>query len=500
MIAIYARQSVEKEDSISIESQIEICEYEARGEAYLVYSDKGFSGKNTNRPEFQRMMSDIKSGRKGITKVIVYRLDRISRSILDFSNMMDTFSKKNVEFSSATERFDTSTPMGRAMLNICITFAQLERETTQQRVRDTYVARSQKGFYMGGKIPVGFRKVDLTIDGIKTGMFEQIPEEVDAVKMIFEMYADVNNSNSTIAEAVRNKHSAAVRERIVTRARIQDFVKNPIYVKADINIYNFFKSKGAKIINPPEDFIGTNGCYLYTGDKGTRKQTDLSNAVLVIAPHEGFIDSELWIACRERALSQQQIKRNPKAKNTWLAGLIKCGNCGYAIIKKTYEAKNVSYFLCSRKMNDKLCTGAGRTIHADDFENAIYEKMKEKLADYRVIEHGIAPSIDPRVEELKLRVSEIETEILETVKGIKDASSTVMRYINENVEILEEEKRQTEAEIQRLSEKSFAIKEKVICDFERFSEISFEQKRAVANAIIKKIYVSKDKIDIVWNL
>ena len=70
MIAIYARQSVEKEDSISIESQIEMCEYEARGEAYLVYSDKGFSGKNTNRPEFQKMMSDIKSGRKGITKVI----------------------------------------------------------------------------------------------------------------------------------------------------------------------------------------------------------------------------------------------------------------------------------------------------------------------------------------------------------------------------------------------------------------------------------------------
>ena len=183
MIAIYARQSVEKEDSISIESQIEMCEYEARGEAYLVYSDKGFSGKNTNRPEFQRMMSDIKSGRKGITKVIVYRLDRISRSILDFSTMMDTFSKMKVEFSSATERFDTSTPMGRAMLNICITFAQLERETTQQRVRDTYVARSQKGFYMGGKIPVGFKKVDLTIDGIKTGMYEHIPEEVEAVKI-----------------------------------------------------------------------------------------------------------------------------------------------------------------------------------------------------------------------------------------------------------------------------------------------------------------------------
>lgn len=147
LIAIYARQSVEKEDSISIDSQIEMCTYEAKGEAFLIYTDKGFSGKNTNRPEFQKMMQDIKTGRKGITKVIVYKLDRISRSILDFSNMMDTFGRLGVEFSSATEKFDTSTPMGRAMLNICITFAQLERETTQQRVKDNYISRSQKGFY-----------------------------------------------------------------------------------------------------------------------------------------------------------------------------------------------------------------------------------------------------------------------------------------------------------------------------------------------------------------
>ena len=100
----------------------------------------------------------------------------------------------------------------------------------------------------------------------------------------------------------------------------------------------------------------------------------------------------------------------------------------------------------------------------------------------------------------KLRIAEIDEEILEIVKGVKDASATVMKYINVNVERLEDEKRQTEAEIQRLSEKCFAIKEKVICDFERFNELSFEQKRAVANAIIKKIYVSKDKLEIIWNI
>ena len=125
--AIYARQSVDKKDSISIESQIEFCKYELKGGNCKEYKDKGYSGKNTERPQFQQLMRDIESGL--VRKVVVYKLDRISRSILDFANMMELFQQYNVEFVSSTEKFDTSTPMGRAMLNICIVFAQLERET-----------------------------------------------------------------------------------------------------------------------------------------------------------------------------------------------------------------------------------------------------------------------------------------------------------------------------------------------------------------------------------
>lgn len=135
--AIYGRKSVERIDSISIESQIEYCQYEVRGGKYKTFTDNGFSGKNVDRPQFQVMMEAIRRGE--INRVIVYRLDRISRSILDFSTMMEEFQKYGVEFVSCTEKFDTSTPMGRAMLNICIVFAQLERETIQQRVTDAYI-------------------------------------------------------------------------------------------------------------------------------------------------------------------------------------------------------------------------------------------------------------------------------------------------------------------------------------------------------------------------
>lgn len=156
--ALYFRQSVERVDSISIESQLEYCKYETRGNPYKEHIDRGYSGKNTNRPAFEEMLEDIRQGK--ISRVIVYKLDRISRSILDFANMMDIFQKYNVEFVSSTERFDTSTPIGRAMLNICIVFAQLERETIQKRVTDAYYSRCKRGFYMGGRIPYGFAKTE----------------------------------------------------------------------------------------------------------------------------------------------------------------------------------------------------------------------------------------------------------------------------------------------------------------------------------------------------
>ena len=129
---IYARQSVDRKDSISIESQIDFCKYELKGGSCKVFKDKGYSGKNTDRPEFKKLLGEIRTGK--VRRVIVYKLDRISRSILDFANMMELFQEYDVEFVSSTEKFDTSTPMGRAMLNICIVFAQLERETIQKRV------------------------------------------------------------------------------------------------------------------------------------------------------------------------------------------------------------------------------------------------------------------------------------------------------------------------------------------------------------------------------
>ena len=167
------------------------------GEAGTTTKEGGGSGKDNDRPKFQEMMADIRRGL--IKRVVVYKLDRISRSILDFATMMETFQEYNVEFVSSTEKFDTSTPMGRAMLNICIVFAQLERETIQKRVTDAYYSRCQHGFHMSGAAPYGFQLEPTTIEGIRTKMMKPDPETADIAKLMFEMYSQPGISFGDIA-------------------------------------------------------------------------------------------------------------------------------------------------------------------------------------------------------------------------------------------------------------------------------------------------------------
>ena len=243
--ALYARQSVEKKDSISVDSQLEYCRYEAHGNECLEYTDRGFSGKDTHRPGFEQMMRDIRSGR--IKRVIVYKLDRISRSIVDFANMMEIFQKYHVEFVSSTEKFDTSTPIGRAMLNICIVFAQLERETIQKRVTDAYYARCRHGFYMGGRVPYGYRLTSTVIDNIRTSKYQEVPEESEQLKLIFSMYADTDNSLGDIVRYLKEHQIKNLRGADWNTARLSEMLRNPVYTGS-------FKARGQLFITLPAIF------------------------------------------------------------------------------------------------------------------------------------------------------------------------------------------------------------------------------------------------------
>lgn len=497
MIAIYARQSVDRADSISIEQQVELCRYETRGEVHRTYIDRGYSGRNTNRPQFTNMMSDIRSGL--IRTVIVYKLDRISRSILDFSKMMEVFGSFGVKFISATEKFDTSSPMGNAMLNICIVFAQLERETIQKRVADAYYSRSRKSFYMGGAIPYGFRKVPAVIDGVRTSMYDPVPEEAETVRLIYEMYSQPETSYGDISSYL-NGHGVKKRGRDWIPARIRDILINPIYVKADETVYGFFVSGGAEVENPLTDFIGENGCYSYRGQSGRRKSSvTVAGERIILAPHKGIVEPDVWLKCRSRCLEQKQFALVQKAKNSWLCGKIKCGKCGYALMAKRYSDRPHRYLICSGRQSTKGCAGAG-TLYTDEIEELVQREIRRKLSCFGKLSRRKENVPDAEQSALMKELAETDREIRGLMERLGSSDEALFRYINDRVGMLDRRRAEISGRIAELERKKLSAPDETDCHLTMWEELSFDDKRQVADALIKVIYATEKRVTIVWKL
>ena len=500
--AIYARQSVDRLDSISIESQIEYCQYEARGGEYKVFQDKGYSGKNTARPNFQIMLEAIRKGE--VKQVIVYKLDRISRSILDFATMMAEFQENGVEFVSCTEKFDTSTPMGRAMLNICIVFAQLERETIQQRVTDAYISRRRKGFYMGGRIPYGYQLETPMIDGKKTSRYIPVPEEAKIVKLIFSLYAQPQTSFGDIVHYLVDHDIPNLKGKggVWDRNRIGNMIRNPIYVKSDLDVYRFYKNQGAVVHDDPSLFIGTNGCYLYSDKDSGRKETHLEGQHIVLAPHEGIVPSDIWIKARLKCLNNKQVAKPLKARNTWLAGKVKCGKCGYAMVVKKSNTKIGRYLVCSRRYQTNFCEGVGG-IDATAFEHFVLQEITDHVKQFETLSAPHTSSQSPRILELNARIEQIDQEIEKLMTRVADADAILMGYINKRIGELHAQSTALKREVSELAplENQDHLDTRQLRNYmQHWDELEFDDKRAVVDQLITVIKVTETTCEITWKV
>jgi len=497
--AIYARQSVDKADSISIESQIDFCKYELRGGECKEYIDKGFSGKNTDRPQFQQLVKDIEAGL--VSRVIVYKLDRISRSILDFSKMMELFQRYNVEFVSSTEKFDTSTPMGRAMLNICIVFAQLECETIQRRVQDAWHARSQKGFKMGGKTPYGYRVEPYVIDGIKNKRLVIEPAEADFVRKMYEMYADPQVSFHDITRKLTAEGMRTYHGRPLSRATLSVILRNPIYVQADLDVYEFYKSQGTDIVNAPTDFTGTNGCYYYQGKGNTdNKHKHLEGQTLVLAPHDGFIPSDLWLIVRKKLLASRVYRPAKKARNSWLAGKIKCGRCGYALMAT--GANGIKYFRCTVHADSKACLGCG-CVKMHELEAFVYGEMVEKLRTFQTLQ-GKQKMVktNPKLTAKQATLAQVNDEIEKLIDSLADAGTTLVAYVNRKIEELDGHKQVLSREIAALTLEITPPEQiEAIANYlDDWENVAFDDKRRVLDGVISRIRATFESVEIEWKI
>lgn len=500
--AVYVRQSVDRADSISIESQIEHCLYEVRGGDYKTFADKGYSGKNTDRPQFQQMLEAIKNGE--VSRVIVYKLDRISRSILDFATMMEEFQRYGVEFVSCTEKFDTSAPMGRAMLSICIVFAQLERETIQQRVCDAYISRSRRGFYMGGRIPYGYQLKPFTIDGKQTSYYTQNPDEAEIVKLIYAMYAEPQTSCGDIVRYLLKNNIVNSRSKngVWDRCRITEMIKNPIYVRGDLDVYRFFKDQGTMLHNSPEDYIGTNGCYLYAEKTAGRKQTNLEGHHIVLAPHEGIVSSEVWLRARLKCLGNKQVAKPLKAKNTWLAGKIKCGKCGYALTIRKAKTRIGRYFICSRRMQTDQCEGVGG-IDATAFEMLILSEMQLKIKEFEVLKSPAVKLENPQIHSLNVKIEQTTEEIEKLMDKVAVADDLLIDYISKRIKELDAKLNAYRKELSEISPLDNSEKYDIdqLRDYmDHWAELEFDDKRTVVDQLISVIKATEDGCEIQWKI
>jgi DNA invertase Pin-like site-specific DNA recombinase len=198
--AIYTRKSTEEgleQDFNSLDAQHEACTayiLSQKAEGWKVlpdrYDDGGFSGGSMERPALRRLLAEVAAHRVNV--VVVYKVDRLTRSLTDFPKIVGIFDAAGVSFVSVTQSFNTTTSMGRLTLNVLLSFAQFEREVTAERIRDKIAASKRKGMWMGGLVPIGYRAVE--------GKLVPYPAEAERVRDIYRRYLDLGSVHRLKAE------------------------------------------------------------------------------------------------------------------------------------------------------------------------------------------------------------------------------------------------------------------------------------------------------------
>jgi site-specific DNA recombinase len=237
--AIYTRVSTEsglEQDFNSLDAQHDAAHAYIRSQAHagwtLVrtrYDDGGFSGGSTDRPALQLLLADIRARR--INVIVVYKVDRLTRSLADFAKLVELFDAHGVSFVSVTQQFNTTTSMGRLTLNVLLSFAQFEREVTSERIRDKIGASKRKGLWVGGVVPLGYQAKDRKIT--------IVADEAKTVRHIFRRYLDLGSLNQLLADlrrtGVKTKLRPLSNGRIIggiafTRGSLAAFLRNCFYI------------------------------------------------------------------------------------------------------------------------------------------------------------------------------------------------------------------------------------------------------------------------------
>lgn len=536
-LVIYSRKSKFTGKGESIENQIEMCKQYIRvqygdeaADSALVYEDEGFSGGTLERPKFKKMMADAKE--KSFRAIVVYRLDRISRNIGDFAKLIEQLNGMKIDFISIKEQFDTSSPMGRAMMYISSVFSQLERETIAERIRDNMHELSKTGRWLGGTTPTGYASESIshvTIDGKtrKACKLKSIPEEMSIVKVITDKFMETLSLTKTETYLLQHGYKTKKGNNF-TRFAIRAILTNPVYMIADEAAYQYLTENNVDLFSDKSEFDGVHGIMAYNRTiQNPGKATQIrpmEEWIVSVGKHEGVIPGEDWVKI-QRALEQNKSKsyRAPRSHVALLSGLLICGNCGdYMRPKLTHryntKGEMIYTYMCSMKersrrhiCNIKTCNG--NVLDADVIEQV--KQLSETDSDLvRQIEQskralmGNRESYDEQIATLEEQITENEGEIKGLVLSLGKASGTpaedyIMRQIDELHDKGEGLKRHL-AELKELTAShaladiEFDLLTQMLASFQdRVDEMSVEEKRAALRVFVKEVIWDGENIHLV---
>jgi site-specific DNA recombinase len=531
-IAIYSRKSRFTGKGESIENQIEMCyDYIHKNfsnisdEEIFVYEDEGFSGKNMNRPQFKQMME--KESSSPFEYIIVYRLDRISRNVGEFATLVDRLNGAGTSFVSIKEQFDTSSPMGRAMMNIAATFAQLERETIAERVKDNMYMLAKTGRWLGGVTPIGYSSKQIVANegGIKRTHFTlyENPDELKTVLLIFEKYMELRSMTKLVSYLVMSN--------IKTRrgcdfavSTIRTILTNPVYCVADADSYQYFDSVGSDICCTLEDCDGQAGFVGYrktTAVSDSRRNATIDEWIIAVGKHKGLIKGKSWVEVQhilsENADCKQKFTQshNPVAL---LSGILFC-NCDNYMRPKYHRVNKLGFkpfsYMCELKevsKKTKCSTNNLNGIYADkvvcdtllnyELEDNIFNKYLKNLKT-KSHKDNFSEEIKNKEKLIKNKQMKINNLIATLTQGINDI---VVKYVNDEVSTLNNDIEIIKSEIDKLklqqqnlknTNTTFDEMSSTLKYFkEHFNELSVEYKRIFIKKCISKIVWDGENLNI----
>lgn len=539
--AIYSRKSKFTGKGESIENQIELCKqylntkFEGVSEdEMLIFEDEGYSGKNTNRPEFQKMLKAIRNNEVKI--VACYKMDRISRNLADFMEMYNEFSDYNVEFASKNDEFDTSSSMGRAMLSITMVFAQLERETIAERIRDNMLELAKSGRWLGGTTPTGYKSTQITgsvtFDGKERKAFKLdiIPDEAKTVNLIYSKFLETKSLTQVETYLIQNKIKSK-NGKDYTRFSVRSLLTNPVYVTADKAMLQYCNDKGISVYADESKFDGKYGIMAYNKTAQTygkaNKIKDFSEWIVAVGKHKPLVSSKDWITV-QTLLSQNNSKsyRKPRSHVALLSGLLYCAKCGSFMRPKLTQRVNadgelIYDYLCEAKEKSKGVICDCKRVNGNKLDKAICDSIKELTFDKSEFTkqiNSMNSKLTDTLKEYRSNIANLEKELNKNNKEIERLidciangdNSPADNLIKEKINNLSSENESIEKQIsenrlaienQNLSDLNLEILKSTLENFSTtFDEMTVEQKRVALRTFIKRIEFDGEDVQVYMNV